>query len=786
MSASLPSQDNPAIAVESPAGLPLIVRFLAVLLLVALGSGISVGYVAWDTAGDALEAATREQLKTARAIKGRLIGSYFHSVEQEVSVLATLPETAEAIETFDRIFKQLDAADASVTEDAKEKMGDFISNVFMAKFESQTGNRLPASAVMSDRPGSLTVQSAYLANNPNPLGSKDLLVSSGTLPDYDQAHEEFHPIFRDLLKIFGYYDIFLVDRTGEIVYSVYKETDFGTNLLTGPFKNSGLADAVRSSLEARSSTGISFADFSTYVPSYNAPAAFVSRPVYAGETLVGVVAVQLPIDEIDEVMTGGRRWADEGFGRSGEAYLVGPDRLMRSDARALIEDPEEFVRNSRTRGVPSQTIREMERLGRTVLLERVENEAVILALEGQSGDAEVLSYDGSPSVASYESVPVFDQTWALIAEVDRTEAYAPADAMRRRIMTTGLIVLILVVIVSIIFGQRLTAPIGRLHAAMVKLQAGDFSITVPPGGGRELTSLALAYNRVAASLGLKKRMESANDRKDELIDEIAGMTATQASSSIEIMGAVTEISAGSREIAKTSEELTGTMSEVDEIASENAVRSTSGLESLNRIETVMGEVVGDAKNVSDHLGEIERRCEAMGQVVTTMVSIADRTQILSINATMEAEKAGDAGLGFRVVAREVRRLADRTAESAGQIEDNVKRMLTSVDDGVRNMNVFQTRLDETATTNAQIAEGLTEVIERNQDLTPRFATVLESMKAQRDAARQISEAMSELSDNVGNTSDAVKQVDESIADLREMASRLKTEIADEEQRLGLT
>ena len=769
MSASLPSQDNPAIAVESPAGLPLIVRFLAVLLLVALGSGISVGYVAWDTAGDALEAATREQLKTARAIKGRLIGSYFHSVEQEVSVLATLPETAEAIETFDRIFKQLDVADASVTEDAKKKMGDFISNVFMAKFESETGNRLPASAVMSDRPGSLTVQSAYLANNPNPLGSKDLFVSSGTLPDYDQAHEEFHPIFRDLLKIFGYYDIFLVDRTGEIVYSVYKETDFGTNLLTGPFKNSGLADAVRSSLEARSSTGISFADFSTYVPSYNAPAAFVSRPVYAGETLVGVVAVQLPIDEIDEVMTGGRRWADEGFGSSGEAYLVGPDRLMRSDARALIEDPEEFVRNSRTRGVPSQTIREMERLGRTVLLERVENEAVILALEGQSGDAEVLSYDGSPSVASYESVPVFDQTWALIAEVDRTEAYAPADAMRRRIMTTGLIVLILVVIVSIIFGQRLTAPIGRLHAAMVKLQAGDFSITVPPGGGRELTSLALAYNRVAASLGLKKRMESANDRKDELIDEIAGMTATQASSSIEIMGAVTEISAGSREIAKTSEELTGTMSEVDEIASENAVRSTSGLESLNRIETVMGEVVGDAKNVSDHLGEIERR-----------------TQILSINATMEAEKAGDAGLGFRVVAREVRRLADRTAESAGQIEDNVKRMLTSVDDGVRNMNVFQTRLDETATTNAQIAEGLTEVIERNQDLTPRFATVLESMKAQRDAARQISEAMSELSDNVGNTSDAVKQVDESIADLREMASRLKTEIADEEQRLGLT
>ena len=200
----------------------------------------------------------------------------------------------------------------------------------------------------------------------------------------------------------------------------------------------------------------------------------------------------------------------------------------------------------------------------------------------------------------------------------------------------------------------------------------------------------------------------------------------------------------------------------------------------------MGDVVGDAKSVSDHLGEIERRCEAMGQVVTTMVSIADRTQILSINATMEAEKAGDAGLGFRVVAREVRRLAERTAESASEIEQNVDRMLASVGDGVRNMTAFQRRLEETASTNAQVAEGLTEVIGRNQDLSPRFATVLESMKAQRDGARQISEAMAELSENVGITSDAVKQVDESIADLRELASALKAEIADEERRLGLT
>jgi methyl-accepting chemotaxis protein WspA len=199
----------------------------------------------------------------------------------------------------------------------------------------------------------------------------------------------------------------------------------------------------------------------------------------------------------------------------------------------------------------------------------------------------------------------------------------------------------------------------------------------------------------------------------------------------------------------------------------------------------MGGVVGDAEQVSDHLGEIERRCEAMSQVVDTMVSIADRTQILSINATMEAEKAGDAGLGFRVVAREVRRLADRTAESAGRIEENVRRMLSSVEEGVRRMEDFRSRLNDAAALTGRVADDLSGVIERTQDLGPRFATVLESMKAQRDAARQISEAMTELNDNVGSTRDAVKIVDTSIADLRELSERIRTEIAEESVRLGL-
>jgi methyl-accepting chemotaxis protein len=138
-----------------------------------------------------------------------------------------------------------------------------------------------------------------------------------------------------------------------------------------------------------------------------------------------------------------------------------------------------------------------------------------------------------------------------------------------------------------------------------------------------------------------------------------------------------------------------------------------------------------------------------------------------------------------VVAREVRRLADRTAESASRIEENVGRMLSSVEEGVRRMDDFRGRLDDAASLTGRVADDLSQVIERTQDLGPRFATVLESMKAQRDAARQISEAMAELNDNVGSTRDAVKTVDNSIADLRELSEKIRAEIAEEAVRLGL-
>ncbi len=771
---------EPARLQQPAQGSPLIVRVLVLLLGVALLVGVPISISARLIAGRAIEDATLSRLTAARAIKASRIESYLAQIRAEVDVLAQLPETAVAIQDMSAAFDVIEPT-ASGTAATRT----FVEEVFAPGFGAATGQSIPPDAVLPDDPRALELQSIYIAANPNPIGRKDELVSADVDLAYDEAHATAHPILRALQRRFGYYDVFLVDERGTVVYTVFKEIDFGTNLLDGPFRDSGLADAVRTVLDDRASDAIAFSDFSMYRPSNDAPAAFLAAAVSRGGRRVGAVAVQLSIDEIDETMTGGGMWIEEGFGRSGETFLVGSDGMMRSDARGLIESPEAYLRRSAAGGVSGDAVESMRRTGRSVLLQRVDDDAVRAALAGESGDRLVTGRDGRELLASFQPLDVFGERWAVVSRIERDEAFAGADRLRATILSIGGGVLLLVLLISVIAGRRLVAPISRLHEAMNGLESGDYAVRVTPGGGRELTSLAVAFNRVAATLGLKSRMAAANDRKDALIDEIAALTATQASGAIQVAGAVTEISAGSREIAKTAEELTVTMTEVDGIAGETSGRGAQGLESIRRVETAMGGVVGDAEQVSDHLGEIERRCEAMGQVVSTMVSIADRTQILSINATMEAEKAGDAGLGFRVVAREVRRLADRTAESASRIEENVGRMLSSVEEGVRRMDDFRGRLDDAASLTGRVADDLSQVIERTQDLGPRFATVLESMKAQRDAARQISEAMAELNDNVGSTRDAVKTVDNSIADLRELSEKIRAEIAEEAVRLGL-
>ncbi|MDH5552791.1 MAG: EAL domain-containing protein, partial [Nitrosomonas sp.] len=244
---------------------------------------------------------------------------------------------------------------------------------------------------------------------------------------YDRVHNAFHPRFLKELEKHQFYDLFLIDKAGNIIYSVYKEFDFATNILTGAYANSGLASAFRRAINSPQESVV-FEDFKPYEPSYNKPAAFVATPLFDGEIRIGVLAVQLPIDQLVKVMSLNDTQGEVGLGQSGESYLVGKDFYMRSDSRFMHDMTDSLV----------------EKFATTVGLVRVKTRAVAQALKGVTSDELTEDYRGVEVYSSYAPIKVFDENWAVIVEIDKQEVH---DAIKE----STFILLLMSVMVFLIF-----------------------------------------------------------------------------------------------------------------------------------------------------------------------------------------------------------------------------------------------------------------------------------------------------------------------------------------------
>lgn len=254
----------------------------------------------------------------------------------------------------------------------------------------------------------------YVEENPFPEDQRHLLNDAGDGSVYSALHAERQPGIDEFLQIHRYHDVFMTDADGNVIYSYLKEPDFATNLVTGPWSATGLAAAFQQSTQASSKDYVAVVDFDRYEPSGGAPALFTSSPVYSdvGE-LLGVLAAQVSADEVNEIMM-----FTEGMGETGETYAVGEDLLMRSDSRFSAESD--------------------------VLNLSADTEAVRRALSGQSGVMHTRDYRGERVVAAYGLLEFEGLRWAIIAEKDEAEILAPASRLRRTLLVTGTVVVLLV------------------------------------------------------------------------------------------------------------------------------------------------------------------------------------------------------------------------------------------------------------------------------------------------------------------------------------------------------
>ena len=391
------------------------------------------------------------------------------------------------------------------------------------------------------------------------------------------------------------------------------------------------------------------------------------------------------------------------------------------------------------------------------------------------------------SAAAKRVQPEFAKVQAAIqAEVDANKSNAEASVSRVHAaiaaaytgITVGLAIAVLLGVLSgVVLVRAVTRPLERLVGVVETMRQGDFTHRVKVERSDEFGALGEGFNRMTDELTtLIGGVQKSGVLVATSITEIAATAKEQQATANEVAATTTEISATAKEISATARDLAQTVAHVSEGAQQAATLADSGRESIGRMDETMRRVSDAAGGINSRLTVLNDKAANIGSVVTTIAKVADQTNLLSLNAAIEAEKAGEYGRGFAVVATEIRRLADQTAAATVDIEQLVKEIQSAVTAGVMGMDKFSEEVRRGVSEVEKVAGQLAQIIQHVQSITPRISSVSEGMQAQSTGAEQISQALAQLGEAARQTAESLRQSNDIVRSLDEAARGLRSGI----------
>ncbi len=571
------------------------------------------------------------------------------------------------------------------------------------------------------------------------------------VPATDALHEagaEFREYFTYVAKAFDYADLLLLDGEGRVIFSLAESIPCGSSIASGSLVSSELAagfDRARTLLQS---------DLSGFQPYGKAatPLAFVTCPVLDEGRVTGVLALALGPQRVWRILSDLTGLGDTGEIVAGE--LVGN--------AVLITTPLRHATNAAFR--------------MKIPLASAQATATQRAATGDRGYGEAIDYRGMEVAAAWCYVPSF--RWGLVVKQDAAEAFGLVRFQRLAVVGLSLATILGVTAAALAVARSISTPIRTAVAVANQVAGGDLRADVGDTADDETGALLGAIQTMTNDLrGLIGRIQHSS------VALISTATAIQATASeqqqvITDYGASTsQAVAAVKEISVTSQELLRTMTEVNDMASHTGKMATAGRVGLGGMDGTMRQLAESTTSFGSKLAVISERAANINLAVTTITKVADQTNLLSINAAIEAEKAGEYGLGFLVVAREIRRLADQTAVASLDIERMVKEMQYSVSAGVMEMDKFAEQVRTGVREIGDVSAKLGEIIEAVQGISGRFGQVTEGMRAQSQGAEQIREAMIRLAEGATRTASSLNDFNGATVHLREAVGDLKEEVS---------
>ena len=781
----------------------------------------------------------RTQLVSLRDTKRQQVRDELEERIKSLQVLAGQRSTIDAYKQYKSTFYNAgkDLAKSVDTAEAKKGLTDYVNLYFNTEYAKRNPTAAPPqTAVLAALDANqIAMQSVFIVDNPNPLGLKDQMDEPPVDFAYGRAHGVYHPGFERAQKLSGYYDIFMIDtETDTVIYTVFKELDFASKLSgDGISAKTKLAEAYQK-VKVAKPDAVYLSDFATYFASYDDQAAFAAVPLYDAGKQIGVLAMQYPIDKLTDTLNANKAWKSIGLGASGDVFLVGPDKLMRTNARYAIEDKASFFAQIGDK-LDGKAKAIIEKKNTTVGLIKIDSDATRPAFEGKEGVVEFTDYRGVPSIGAYAPVRVQGLNWAIVAKIDEAEANQPISDLNQSSLIRALLIALVVVVVAglavTLFLRRFLSPIAKLSDTVKAVAGGDSTARSQLVEKDEIGDLGRAFDtllddRIAALEKATAENETINNSAIGLLQGVFQLS----NKDLTVRAPVTEdiIGTVSASVNQLADEIGTTLVDVRNVADE--VRRTSAAlqeqstfvenaalrerESLDSMAETLGRTTQQLNDVAqlsvtssatarktasatqaaqtavegtvrgmdalrESISETEKRFKRLGErsqeissAVALVNTISERTHVLSLNASMQAATAGEAGRGFAVVAQEVQRLSDSSRQATAQISQLVANIQAETNETLLTMN----RLISDVVSQTELARLAGREMTQTQIATTELVGLVQQIAAfssqQEALAAALQQNVLDINDSTNLTSSAITQQSEATRTLVTYAGRL--------------
>ena len=739
-------------------------------------------------ASNDLRTKVEQQLTAVRNLKKAEVVDYFGVIRDQAITLSEDVMVVDAMRDFTAAYnnavneRELEKTDL---EKMRSELAGYYQGSFAPEYQSQNQDSDPSVMSRLNQLDDATVamQHSYIVENVNPLGNKQMLDAASTGTAYDKFHKRYHPSIRGFLDRFGYYDIFLIDdKSGNIVYSVFKELDYATSLKTGPFAQTNFGRAFQRASQASSPEEAVLVDFECYWPSYEAPASFIASPIFDGNERLGVLVFQMPVDRINELMA-----REAGIGKTGETLLVGSDSLQRCNSS---RDAENYSLVSAFRGTNKNYIR---------------THTVGQAIKGESGVSTTTNYLGEEVISAYAPVELLGLNWAIVSEVTTAEAFASIATMAEvtsSIQSSMLLFVALasilaaagVVGVALIVTRSLIRPIDATVETLKNIAEGEGDLTrrLDENQIGELGDLARNFNRfvvrihdiVRSIAGNATTLSGASSQLSQSAAHLSAGALQSKTQSATVSSAAEELSINMQNMARSTEDMSAGIGTVATAVEEMRTTISEIAENAERSAEVASQAAGAAEVSNAKVGDMGAAANEIGKVIEVIQDIAEQTNLLALNATIEAARAGEAGKGFAVVATEVKELAKQTASATDDIRRRIEVMQNSTGQAVHSIEEISDVIGRVNELSRMIASAVEEQSITTQQISEHVSStsdlaqsVARGVAESAEASREITENISHVDGVLQETASGADQSRDSGEELHRLASEMQELVA---------